>query len=356
MTKQRHILVTGAAGFIGSNFVRIALENNYCVTGLDSLSYAGQRSTIDHLKKSDKFRFCHDDIGNNNFLASVVSNGHQTELCGVVNFAAETHVDRSIEGPRLFYETNVLGTHNLIQSLIKSDICSHDFRFVHISTDEVFGSISKGEFDENSPYRPNSPYAASKAAADHVVRASAHTFGFPAIVTNCSNNFGPFQFPEKLVPLTIIRALQNKNLPVFGDGKQVRDWLYVEDHCDAILRVFESGIVNETYMIGASNQKNNISVVETICDILEELEPPGHSNSYRKLITFVADRPGHDTRYAVNADKIRTKLGWEPKTSFENGLKQTVKWYLSNAKWWNKIIKESYNLERLGSKNSNWLD
>ena len=356
MTKRRHFLVTGAAGFIGSNFVRIALKNNYYVTGLDSLTYAGQRSTIDHLKRLEKFRFCHDDIGNKDLIASVVSDGYQEELCGVVNFAAETHVDRSIEGPNLFYKTNVLGTDNLIQCLIKSDVCSHDFRFVHISTDEVFGSINKGEFNENSPYRPNSPYAASKAAADHVVRASAHTYGFPAILTNCSNNFGPFQFPEKLVPLTIIRALQNKNLPVFGDGLQVRDWLYVEDHCDAIMRVFETGIVNETYLIGANNQKDNITVVETICDILDELEPPVGVNSYRELITFVADRPGHDRRYAVNSSKIRTKLSWKPKKSFENGLKQTVKWYLSNAKWWNEIYKHNYNLERLGSTTNNRFD
>ena len=356
MAKHRHILVTGAAGFIGSNFVRIALDNNYCVTGLDSLTYAGRRSTIDHLKRNEKFRFCKDDIGNKNLISSVLSNGHPTELCGVINFAAETHVDRSIEGPKLFYDTNVLGTYNLIHSLIKSDICSQDFRFVHISTDEVFGSIREGEFDENSPYKPNSPYAASKAAADHIVRASAYTFNFPAIVTNCSNNFGPFQFPEKLVPITIIRALQNKNLQIFGDGLQVRDWLYVDDHCDAILRVFESGMINETYLIGAGNQKANISIVETICDILQELEPPVGVHSYRELIAFVADRPGHDRRYAVNSSKIKTELGWEPKTSFENGLKQTVRWYLSNTSWWNEIYRETYNLERLGNNTKNWLD
>ena len=265
MTQLSHILVTGAAGFIGCNFSRIALERNCRVTGLDKLTYAGRLETIEILQQDERFQFIEGDIANQDWLEMLQRQGQNIKLSAVVNFASETHVDRSIDTPDLFIETNVLGTQKLIMTLMKSDFCTEDFRFIHVSTDEVFGSTDKGRFNEMSSYLPNSPYAASKAGSDHVVRAAVHTYRFPALITNCSNNFGPFQFPEKLIPLMIIRALHEKELPVYGDGLQVRDWLYVDDHCEAIMEVLKKGMVGETYLIGANNQIENITVVEAIC-------------------------------------------------------------------------------------------
>lgn len=354
MTQLSHILVTGAAGFIGCNFARIALKRNFRVTGLDKLTYAGRQETIKILQQDKKFQFIKGDIADHDWIETIQRQGHNIKLSAVVNFAAETHVDRSIETPDLFLETNVLGTQKLIMTLMKSVFCAKDFRFIHISTDEVFGSANTGKFNEMSSYKPNSPYAASKASSDHVVRAAVNTYRFPALITNCSNNFGPFQFPEKLIPLMIIRALNEKELPVYGDGLQVRDWLYVDDHCEAILEVLKKGIVGETYLIGANNQIENITVVEEICNILDELKPRKCNRSYRELISFVVDRPGHDKRYAVNPRKIEQTTGWRASTKFQEGLRKTISWYLDNYDWWSPIYKGKDNLNRLGLQQKLW--
>ena len=357
MKQLCHILVTGAAGFIGSNFSRIALDKNFSVIGLDKLTYSGRWETIEKLQLYKNFQFIKCDIGNHDWIEQFQRLNYKIKLSAIINFASETHLDRSIDSPDLFFETNVVGTQKLIMLLMKSDICTTDFRFIHISTDEVFGSLDTGKFTETSPYMPNSPYAASKASADHVVRAAVNTYGFPAIITNCSNNFGPFQFPEKLIPLILIRALNEKNLPVYGDGLQVRDWLYVDDHCEAILEVLKKGIIGESYLIGANNQIENITVVEAICNILDELKPRKGNQTYRDLISFVTDRPGHDQRYAVDPSKIEQKIGWKAKTKFEEGLRKTISWYLDNHDWWNSIYKDNYNLSRLGlPKNIRWKE
>ena len=345
---QSHILVTGAAGFIGCNFIRFVLNKNIRVTALDKLTYAGRYRSIVPFLACPKFDFIKCDINNPEMISKISLTRDNEKFSAVVNFAAETHVDRSISDPELFFETNVMGVQRLILSLMKSKYCTPDFRFIQVSTDEVFGSVEAGSFHENTPYKPNSPYAASKASADHLVRAAFKTYDFPAIITNCSNNFGPFQFPEKLIPLIIINALNESALPVYGDGTQVRDWLYVEDHCSAILSVLERGKVGESYMIGANNRVKNIEMVNMICDLLDQSHPRLFGKSYRDLIMFVRDRPGHDQQYAVNPAKIQNNLGWSPQTKLAAGLKNTISWYLNNQKWWRSIGDNSKQLDRFG--------
>ena len=352
MIERNHILVTGGAGFIGANFTKMALSKGYQVTVLDKLTYSGRAGSLKELNNNPMFNFLQVGIEDQKEILYFLNNLGQGEyLSAVVHFAAETHVDRSIDSPEIFFETNVLGTQKLISTLMKSNSLKDNFRFLHVSTDEVFGSADSHDFDEASPYRPNSPYAASKAGADHLVRAAFKTYKFPVIITNCSNNYGPFQFPEKLIPLVITKALGEAPLPVYGDGGQIRDWLYVDDHCSAILVALEGGTPGDTYLLGAENPITNLTVVEKTCDILDQMRPRSSGQQYRNLITFVADRPGHDRRYAVNAEKFRTKFGWTAKTNFDEGLRKTVNWYLQNQKWWDAILDRSYSLERLGLSN-----
>ena len=331
-------LVTGCAGFIGSNFVRMLLSRSEeRVVNLDKLTYAGNPQNLSDFANDTRYIFEHGDIGNSGLVARLLET-HRPRA--VINFAAESHVDRSIGGPGEFVETNIVGTFRLLEEVRRywvglDDPEKHAFRFLHISTDEVYGSLGEGDaaFTEDHPYAPNSPYAASKAASDHLIRAWHHTFGLPVLTTNCSNNYGPYHFPEKLIPLVILNALSGNDLPVYGDGLQVRDWLHVEDHCRAIMTVMESGRPGETYNVGGWNEKTNIEVVRTICDLLDELRPRADGNRYSDQIRFVTDRPGHDRRYAVDARKIERELGWRPMESFESGLRKTVQWYLDNAEW-----------------------
>lgn len=341
------ILVTGGAGFIGSNFVNHWLEHdNEPVINLDKLTYAGNLQNLAALKGDDRHVFIHGDIGDADLVSALLA---QHRPRAVVNFAAESHVDRSIAGPQAFIETNVLGTTALLQAVRDywSGMREKDkagFRFLHVSTDEVYGTLGPKDppFTEANNFEPNSPYAASKAASDHMVRAWNHTFGLPVLTTNCSNNYGPFHFPEKLIPLMIVNALAGKNLPVYGDGQQIRDWLYVVDHCKAIRRVLEAGRVGETYNVGGWNEKANIEIVQEVCDLLDELRPRIDGVSYRRQITHVADRPGHDRRYAVDASKIERELGWSPAETFETGIRKTVNWYLDNAQWVKDVQTNAY--------------
>ena len=342
------ILVTGGAGFIGGNFVLDWLKDPKAegIVNLDKLTYAGNLATLESLKSDPRHIFIHGDIGDQGLVTKLLKE-HQPRA--IVNFAAESHVDRSIHGPGDFIETNIVGTFHLLESVRAyyegmSDSQKSKFRFLHVSTDEVYGTLDKGDppFAETNPYEPNSPYAASKAASDHLVRAWFHTYGLPVLTTNCSNNYGPYQFPEKLIPLVIHNAIKGKPLPVYGDGQQIRDWLYVEDHCDAIQVVLEKGRLGETYNIGGNNEKTNISVVETICSILDQLQPRSDQKSYVEQITFVKDRPGHDRRYAINASKIANELGWKPKETFESGIQKTVQWYLDHQDWVEGIVSGSY--------------
>lgn len=342
------LLVTGSAGFIGSNFVLRTVSSGNRVVSLDKLTYAGSLSTLDSLKGSPHHLFVHGDIGDRKLVANLLAT-HQPDA--IVNFAAETHVDRSIDGPAAFIETNVVGTLNLLE-------CARDywlgrggegFRFLHVSTDEVYGSLGvEGKFTETTPYAPNSPYSASKAASDHLVRAFHHTYGLPTLTTNCSNNYGPFQFPEKLIPLVIQRALAGQELPVYGDGMNIRDWLFVEDHCHAIERVLTAGRPGETYNIGGDAERTNIDVVRTICRLLDERRPR-QQGPHEELVRFVRDRPGHDRRYAIDAGKIRDELGWHPSHDFESGIARTVDWYLAHQGWVRHILDGGYRMERLGS-------
>ncbi|MEY3724806.1 MAG: hypothetical protein RLZZ365_741 [Pseudomonadota bacterium] len=341
------ILVTGGAGFIGGNFVlrSMAVKNGNLVN-LDRLTYAGNLQTLQSISDDPNYRFYQGDIGDRALVAQILEK-YQPEA--VINFAAESHVDRSIHGPGDFIQTNIVGTFNLLESVRAyyeklGDGQKNSFRFLHVSTDEVYGTLDQTDppFAETNPYEPNSPYAASKAASDHLVRAWFHTYGLPVLTTNCSNNYGPYQFPEKLIPLVIHNALKGKSLPVYGDGKQIRDWLYVEDHCDAIRVVLERGRLGETYNIGGNNEKTNISVVETICRILDQLRPRADQKSYLEQITFVKDRPGHDRRYAINASKIASELGWRPKETFESGIQKTVQWYLDHQDWVEGVVSGSY--------------
>ena len=347
-------MVTGGAGFIGGNFVLglLAQDADLRVVNLDALTYAGNRDTLAPLDGDDRHVFIHGDIGDRHLVARLLA---EYQPGAIVNFAAESHVDRSIDGPAAFVQTNVVGTLGLLE-------CARDywkslegpareaFRFLHVSTDEVYGSLgATGKFTETTPYAPNSPYSASKAASDHLVRAFHHTYGLPVLTTNCSNNYGPFQFPEKLIPLVIQKALAGDPLPVYGDGRNVRDWLYVGDHCAAIRAVLERGRIGEVYNVGGDAERENIAVVRTLCALLDQRRPRTDGRGYAAQITFVGDRPGHDRRYAIDSGKLQSELGWRPSESFESGIARTVDWYLDNQAWCRRVLDGSYRGERLGT-------
>jgi dTDP-glucose 4,6-dehydratase len=340
------ILVTGGAGFIGANFVLKARHEKWAeIINLDKLTYAGNLLTLAELSSDPEYRFVRGDIGNSELVSYLLK---QYQPQAIVNFAAESHVDRSISSPDEFIQTNVVGTFHLLEASRRywqslSPQKQQEFRFLHVSTDEVYGSLESGDpaFTEQTPYAPNSPYAASKAAADHLVRAYHHTYGMPTLTTNCSNNYGPYQFPEKLIPLMILNALEGKPLPIYGNGQNVRDWLYVEDHCDAIYLVLTQGRVGQTYNIGGESERANLEVVETICAIIDRLAPKADFNR-SSLITFIKDRPGHDRRYAINFGKLQQELGWQPKENFQTGLQKTVEWYLSHMEWVEQVRTGSY--------------
>ncbi|EJG1658953.1 dTDP-glucose 4,6-dehydratase [Vibrio parahaemolyticus] len=350
------ILVTGGAGFIGSAVVRhIIRETQDSVVNLDKLTYAGNLESLVDVADSDRYYFEQVDICDRTELDRVFSE-HQPDM--VMHLAAESHVDRSIDGPAAFIETNVMGTYHLLEAARQywsslEEANQSAFRFHHISTDEVYGDLEGTDdlFTETTSYAPSSPYSASKASSDHLVRAWQRTYGLPTLVTNCSNNYGPYHFPEKLIPLMILNALDGKPLPVYGDGMQIRDWLFVEDHARALYKVVTEGEIGETYNIGGHNEKANIEVVKTICALLEELRPdkPAGVESYESLITYVKDRPGHDVRYAIDATKIAQELNWTPEETFESGIRKTVEWYLNNPQWWQRVLDGSYSLERLGA-------
>lgn len=349
------LFVTGGAGFIGGNFVlnQVLQEKNE-VLSYDKLTYAGNLNTLEPVNDNPLYTFVKGDICHREMV-----NKHLADFQpdAIINFAAESHVDRSIEGPFEFIHTNIVGTAILLDEALSYYKSLHgnqkdNFRFLHISTDEVFGSLdAKGYFLESTPYDPSSPYSASKASSDHLVRAWNRTYGLPALITNCSNNYGPFQFPEKLVPLMILNCLSEKQLPVYGKGENVRDWLFVEDHCDAIYTVCKQGKLGDTYNIGGNNEIKNIDIVRTICNIMDKLLPRDSGNTYEELITYVADRPGHDFRYAIDASKIREELGWIPKENFSTGIEKTIRWYLNNEAWWKAIQDNTYKQERLGVLN-----
>ena len=341
------IFVTGAAGFIGANFVLDWLAlNDEPVINIDKLTYAGNLQSLKSIANDPRHQFVHGDIGDRALLDRLLAE-HKPRA--VVNFAAESHVDRSIHGPEDFIQTNVVGTFHLLEavrsywSALEGDAKSN-FRFLHVSTDEVYGTLSATDapFTETTAYEPNSPYSASKAASDHLVRAYHHTYGLPVLTTNCSNNYGPFHFPEKLIPLMIVNALGGKPLPVYGDGMQVRDWLYVKDHCSAIRRVLEAGKLGETYNVGGWNEKPNMDIVNTVCALLDELSPRADGGKYATQITYVQDRPGHDRRYAIDATKIHRELGWKPAETFDTGIRKTVEWYLENVEWVNQVQSGDY--------------
>ena len=352
-----NILVTGGCGFIGSNFVRQLLLDPARlarkVVNLDKLTYAGNPANLADVDGDSRYVFVKGDIGNEPLVSALL---YEHEIDTVVNFAAESHVDRSIDSPEPFVQTNVVGTLRLLNAAKRHwhGLSSEDkeaFRFLHVSTDEVYGTLSPTApaFTEETPFAPNSPYAASKAASDHLVRSYQHTFGLPTLTTNCSNNYGPYHFPEKLFPLVILNALEGKALPVYGDGMQVRDCLYVEDHCRAIALVLRKGRVGETYNVGGLNEQPNIHVVRLICSLLDSRVPRPGGGSYAELITFVKDRPGHDRRYAIDCTKLQRELGWKPSETFESGLAKTVDWYVANRRWCDEITAKKYSRERLGT-------
>lgn len=351
------ILITGGAGFIGSAVVRHIINHTQdSVINVDKLTYAGNLESLTSVQDNSRYTFEQVDICDRAELERVFC---EYQPDAVMHLAAESHVDRSIDGPAEFIETNIVGTYTILEVARSywnrlSDDKKPVFRFHHISTDEVYGDLEGTEdlFTEQTPYAPSSPYSASKASSDHLVRAWLRTFGLPTIVTNCSNNYGPFHFPEKLIPLMILNAMEGKVLPVYGDGMQIRDWLYVEDHASALYKVVTEGIVGETYNIGGHNEKANIEVVKTICSLLEELVPskPEGVEEYQDLITYVTDRPGHDVRYAIDASKIERELGWKPAETFESGIRKTVEWYLNNKEWWSRVLDGSYSRERLGGE------
>ncbi len=341
------ILVTGGAGFIGANFVLDWLaQSNELVINLDKLTYAGNLENLASLAGDARHVFVHGDIGDSALVARLLAE-HQPRA--IVNFAAESHVDRSIHGPEDFIETNIVGTFRLLEAVRAywkglAPAAQQAFRFLHVSTDEVYGSLGKDEpaFNERHQYEPNSPYSASKAASDHLVRAYHHTYGLPVLTTNCSNNYGPYHFPEKLIPLMIVNALAGKPLPVYGDGQQIRDWLYVKDHCSAIRRVLEAGVLGETYNVGGWNEQPNLEIVHTVCALLDELRPRADGQPYQQQIAYVTDRPGHDRRYAIDATKLADELGWKPAETFDSGIRKTVQWYLDNQPWVANIQSGSY--------------
>ncbi|OAI04727.1 dTDP-glucose 4,6-dehydratase [Methylomonas methanica] len=346
------ILVTGGAGFIGSNFVLDWLsQTDELVVNLDKLTYAGNLQNLASLQGDSRHEFVKGDIADYDLVLSLLEK-HQ--IRAVVNFAAESHVDRSIHGPEDFIQTNIVGSFRLLEAVRQywnnlEQPAKQTFRLLHVSTDEVYGSLEKAEapFAEAHQYQPNSPYSASKAASDHLVRAYHHTYGLPVLTTNCSNNYGPYHFPEKLIPLCIQNALSGKPLPIYGDGQQIRDWLYVKDHCSAIRRVLESGTLGEVYNVGGWNEKANLDVVNTLCSILDELQPRADGKSYAAQITYVTDRPGHDRRYAIDAGKLERELGWKPAETFETGIRKTVQWYLDNQAWVGNVLSGDYQ---------SWLD
>lgn len=349
------ILVTGGCGFIGSNFIRLLLNGGTekTVVNLDALTYAGNPANLADFADDERYVLVEGDIGDEEGVLRLL-NGY--EVSAVVNFAAESHVDRSIDTPEPFFATNVTGTLRLLQAVRRfwkdlPEERSGEFRFLHVSTDEVYGSLSPEDpaFNEENPHRPNSPYSASKAASDHLVRAYHHTYGLPVVTTNCSNNYGPFQFPEKLIPLMILNALDGKSLPIYGDGMNVRDWLFVEDHCTAILEVLRAGRLGETYNIGGKCERPNIEIVDQICGILDELRPRSDGTSHASLKTFVKDRPGHDRRYAIDASKIERELGWTPAETFETGIRRTIRWYLDHLAWCREIEEKKYQRQRIGT-------
>ena len=355
------MIVTGGAGFIGANFVRLALARTaHRVVVLDKLTYAGNLESLRDVERDPRFLFVRGDICDGALTAQLLAEHRPTWL---VNFAAESHVDRSIDGPRAFVQTNTVGAFELLDATRRwvaglPEDERRDFRFLHVSTDEVYGTLGPtGAFSETTPYAPNSPYAASKAGADHLVRAYHETYGLPTLITNCSNNYGPFQYPEKLIPLVLLNALEGKPLPIYGDGQNVRDWLYVEDHCDGILRVLERGVPGEKYNIGGHGERTNLALVDTLCALLDELRPVagnpafagrGDVRRYADLKTFVADRPGHDRRYAIDASKMMRELDWRPRHAVDDGLRATVRWYLDNRDWCDAVQTGKYARERLG--------
>ena len=349
-----NILVTGGAGFIGSNFIRIALNlgSDIHIVNLDKLTYAGNLDSLRDIEEDSRYRFVQGDICDSKFVGQLFTQ-YQPDI--IVHFAAESHVDRSIDDPSDFIKTNINGTFTLLEVARKyystiDDAKKEKFRFLHVSTDEVYGSLGEtGYFTEETPYAPSSPYSASKAASDHLVMAYHHTYGLPILMTNCSNNYGPFQFPEKLIPLMILNALEGKSLPVYGTGNNVRDWLYVDDHCHAIWAVLTKGIAGEKYNIGGHNEKTNMNIVATLCDILDAKRPRTDGKLYKEQIVFVKDRPGHDMRYAIDATKIARELGWSPSKTFETGIVKTIEWYLDNSEWCKRVTDGSYALERLGN-------
>lgn len=355
MNKKQVILVTGGAGFIGVNFVLRQVSEGAAIINLDLLTYAGNKNALAVLEGNESYAFIQGDIGNRSLVDRLLREYRPT---AVVNFAAESHVDRSIEGPAIFVRTNVVGTLTLLEAArdywaTLPEPERTNFRFLHISTDEVYGSLGDtGAFTETTPYAPNSPYSASKAASDHLVRAFHHTYGLPVLTTNCSNNYGPYQFPEKLIPLVILKAVAGESLPVYGDGGNVRDWLYVEDHCKAINLVLEAGMVGETYNVGGGSERTNLEVVKAICGLIDERAPRTDGRRRESQIKFVADRPGHDRRYAIDASKICRQLGWTPTVTFEAGLAKTVDWYLFNSDWVRRVRDSSFRGQRLGNWNA----
>jgi len=349
------ILITGGCGFIGSNFIQYILANTKYrnVINLDKLTYAGNPNNLLDIQKDERYIFIQGDICDHNCVRNIFKEYLPNV---VVHFAAESHVDRSIDGPQQFIQTNIIGTSVLLQESLDYYIHLNKsfrskFKFHHISTDEVFGSLGEGGyFSESTAYDPSSPYSASKASSDHLVRAWHRTFGLPVTISNCSNNYGSYQFPEKLIPLMILNCLAEKPLPVYGTGENVRDWLYVQDHCDAINMVLQKGIIGETYNVGGNNEIPNIQIVSDICTILDEVKPAESGNSYHQLITFVKDRPGHDFRYAIDSTKIKQDLGWQPHKTFQSGLRKTINWYLDNKDWWIETQENIYQQERLGTR------
>ncbi len=352
-----NVLITGGCGFIGSNFIRHCMDDpqmkESTLVNLDKLTYAGNPANLADKKTSEPYHFVQADIADTDTVSKLLVE-HEIDL--IINFAAESHVDRSIDSPEPFLQTNVIGTLRLLEATrhfwkalptSKQD----QFRFLHVSTDEVYGSLQKGDpgFTEETPFAPNSPYSASKASSDHLVRAYFHTYGLPTVTTNCSNNYGPYQFPEKLIPLIILNSLEGKPLPIYGDGQNIRDWLFVKDHCEAILLVAQKGTTGETYNIGGECERTNLQIVHAVCDILDQKSPNKSGKSYKEQIHFVKDRPGHDFRYAIDCQKIKNALDWQPKETFESGIEKTIDWYLSHLDWCKDITENNYQRERLGT-------